>query len=299
MTRLFNKRTLLSIVAINLLFLPNLVLATGYTSLVGLPGLENPNNISLQEYINALLRIAIIVAAIMAVVKLILAGAQYVLTALITEKADAKADIKSALLGLLIIIGAVTILREINPNLVTLPMLPQAPSYYDSYVPPVQIPSVVDCLYSKNDSCKIYSCMNGVECDVALKKCLDTPGYSDHDVVAGAHSAVDRSRILCRTDAGGTTPKSTVNGIVTASHTIDRDLAMNQVKLITDSNQRNIPLVQVEVEGSTSVKSDSIRNDPQLRTVFEDKCKNAGGTKVFYSVYTATKPVTLYPFCYK
>jgi hypothetical protein len=296
MTLRFNKRTLTFILLISLFFLPNLVVANGYTSLVGLPGLEDPNNISLQEYINALLRIAIILAAIIAVVKLMLAGAQYILTALINEKANAKADIKSALIGLLIIIGAVTILREINPNLVSLSMLPPAPSYYDSYVPPVKTPAISDCTIKKDSYCTVYYC--GTSCDEELKKCTDSIGYLSHTEVEGT-VIKDEFKLMCYTGDGGATPESSVDGVETASHIIDRDTARDQTELIADSYSRNVPLVQVDVEGSTSEEVDNFRDNPSLRTAFEEKCKNGGGTKVSYSAYNVTRPATLYPFCYK
>lgn len=66
---------------------------------------------------------AIIVAAVIAVIKLILAGAQYVLSGVVTDKANAKKDIRSALVGLLIILAAITLLTTINPNITNLPDL--------------------------------------------------------------------------------------------------------------------------------------------------------------------------------
>jgi hypothetical protein len=53
----------------------------------------------------------------MAVVKIIFAGVKYMLSDLVTSKEAAKKDIRGALIGLLIVLGAVLILNTINPQL--------------------------------------------------------------------------------------------------------------------------------------------------------------------------------------
>lgn len=72
---------------------------------------------STEDYISALYMIAISVAAILVVIRLMMAGAKYMLSEIVTDKGKAKDDIKGALLGLLVILGAVTILNTINPQL--------------------------------------------------------------------------------------------------------------------------------------------------------------------------------------
>jgi len=72
---------------------------------------------STEDYISALYMIAISVAAILVVIRLMLAGAKYMLSEVVTNKGQAKEDIKGALLGLIIVLGAVTILNTINPQL--------------------------------------------------------------------------------------------------------------------------------------------------------------------------------------
>lgn len=101
------------------LFTPLFVHATGYIELVGVPriGVDTGPIESTQDYINVLLNLSIGLAAFIAVVKLVLAGVKYALSEIVTDKGDAKEDIKSAIIGLLIIIGSVTILNEINPKL--------------------------------------------------------------------------------------------------------------------------------------------------------------------------------------
>ncbi len=94
-----------------------------YQPLVGIPGLTDADKISMELYINTLYTIAISVAAFLAVVKIILAGLKYMLSEVVTNKEDAKKDIKGALLGLMIVLGAWLILTTINPQLVNLQAL--------------------------------------------------------------------------------------------------------------------------------------------------------------------------------
>ncbi len=81
------------------------------------------NNFTTQGFVTALYQMAIGLAAVLVVVRLIMAGAKYMLSEVVSSKGDAKEDIKGALLGLLIILGAVLILGTINPKLVGLNVL--------------------------------------------------------------------------------------------------------------------------------------------------------------------------------
>ncbi len=123
------------IILINfLLLLPNFVLAEGFVQLVGIPGLD-PNNLSTAGYINALYILSISVAAFLAVVRIILAGVQYMLSDVVTDKGAAKKQIQGALLGLLIVLGAVLILETINPKLTDFTALEEICSPKDSSDP--------------------------------------------------------------------------------------------------------------------------------------------------------------------
>ncbi|MEZ4103879.1 MAG: hypothetical protein R3B60_01180 [Candidatus Paceibacterota bacterium] len=90
--------------------------ALGQATLVGIPGVSNPNT-DLNTYINALYALSISVAALLAVIKIIVAGVKWMLTDVVTSKQDAKGDIWGATLGLLLIISAVLIFNTINPNI--------------------------------------------------------------------------------------------------------------------------------------------------------------------------------------
>jgi hypothetical protein len=96
------------------IFLPATTFAQKYLVDLGV-NLENKD--TFNEYINLLYVTSISVAALLAVVKIVIAGAKYMLSDVVTNKSDAKKDIKGALLGLLLIIGAVIILNTINPAL--------------------------------------------------------------------------------------------------------------------------------------------------------------------------------------
>ncbi len=91
-----------------------------------LPGLENVGDMTTQQYIDVLYVIAITAAAILAVFKLIFAGVKYMTSEIVPTKSKAKEDIQGALLGLLIILAAVTILNTINPNLTQINFLRNA-----------------------------------------------------------------------------------------------------------------------------------------------------------------------------
>ncbi len=82
-------------------------------TLVNLPGAEGDFN----TYINSIYTLAISIAALLAVIKIVIAGVKWMTTDVVSSKGDAKKDIQGALFGLLVIIGAVIILTVINPNL--------------------------------------------------------------------------------------------------------------------------------------------------------------------------------------
>ncbi len=82
---------------------------------------------SVETYVNALYLAAIGAAAVLVVLRLMWAGTQYMFSEIVTSKQQAKKDIQSALLGLLIILGAVTILNTINPRILRLDVLNNLP----------------------------------------------------------------------------------------------------------------------------------------------------------------------------
>ncbi len=84
--------------------------------LVGIPGIKG-TSLSFDTYINALYALAISVGALVAVLKIIIAGMKYMLSEVVTSKTDAIKDIQNSLFGLIIVVSAYLILNTINPNL--------------------------------------------------------------------------------------------------------------------------------------------------------------------------------------
>lgn len=121
-----HNRLFLQILLVCIVFTPISVHAQGYVSLSGITGLA-PATPDFEGFVETVMRMAIVAAALIAVIKLILAGAKYVLSGIVTDKENAKADIRAALTGLIIILISVVILRTINPKLANLPSLPPAP----------------------------------------------------------------------------------------------------------------------------------------------------------------------------
>lgn len=91
-----------------------------YILLEKLPGTDkidvaNPN--ALGDYLNIMIKIVIGLAAVLAVFMIFLGGIQYMTSEVISSKEDGKNRIRNAIFGLLIALGAYTILYTINPDL--------------------------------------------------------------------------------------------------------------------------------------------------------------------------------------
>jgi hypothetical protein len=86
------------------------------------PGLEkgDAGAFTLPEYIKVLVRIAIGVIGILAVVMIVISGVQYMGSAMVTEKEGAKQRLTGAVLGLILAVSSVLLLRTINPQLTNL-----------------------------------------------------------------------------------------------------------------------------------------------------------------------------------
>lgn len=100
------------------LSLPTAAFAVTYdNALVSLPGYDGSTP-GLTGFVNTVYTLAISLAALLAVVKIVIAGLKWMLSDIVTDKADAKKDIQGALIGLIIIISAVLIIYTINPTIV-------------------------------------------------------------------------------------------------------------------------------------------------------------------------------------
>ena len=69
----------------------------GYKTLVGLPGLKSSatGEVDFDTFINSLYAMSIGIAALLAVIKIIIAGVKYMLTDIITSKEEAKKEMTS------------------------------------------------------------------------------------------------------------------------------------------------------------------------------------------------------------
>lgn len=112
--------------AIPSIFVQVVYAAEPFEPLIPIPGITDAN-LDTETYLENLYILAISIAAFIAVAKITLAGFSYIGTDIVTTKGSAKKDIQSAIIGLVIILAAVSILRVINPDIVNLPTL-EAPA---------------------------------------------------------------------------------------------------------------------------------------------------------------------------
>lgn len=105
----------LALIAILLLPILTIAAESTYTPLVGIPGVDP--DADFDKYINTLYALSISIAALLAVIKIVVAGVKWMMTDIVTSKSEAKKDIQGALLGLLIVLGAVLIITVINPDI--------------------------------------------------------------------------------------------------------------------------------------------------------------------------------------
>jgi hypothetical protein len=80
---------------------------------ISTPG--QPTNLS--SYLNPMITVFIGICAVLAVVMILFGGIEYMTSELISSKEAGKERIRNALLGLVLALGAWTILYTINPNL--------------------------------------------------------------------------------------------------------------------------------------------------------------------------------------
>jgi hypothetical protein len=99
-----------------------------YTPLVGIPGLATGQGTGLASYLNRLYIITIGIGAIIAFIKIAMAGVKWSMSDVVTDKGAAKEDIKGALLGLAILLIPFIVLNTIYPGLTSLNILGNAGS---------------------------------------------------------------------------------------------------------------------------------------------------------------------------
>lgn len=94
-----------------------------YQPLAQIP-LVNNSNPSLIGYLNAIFTLSIAVAAIVAVLRIVIAGFKYMIaTDGWANKEEAKSEIAAVITGLIVLLLSFIILQQINPDLVKLRVL--------------------------------------------------------------------------------------------------------------------------------------------------------------------------------
>jgi len=104
-----------------LLLLPVGVFAAegDFVSLVSIPNV-NYNSDSLVEYINSIFTLVISLAAMLAVLRVITGGFQYMTSEALGAKSEARETIQGAVFGLILLVGSWLILYTVNPQILDL-----------------------------------------------------------------------------------------------------------------------------------------------------------------------------------
>lgn len=180
---------LLTVFSFIILLAPVFVLAQ-YQPLVGIPGVSDPQNF--DEYLQSIYATAISLAALLAVIKIVIAGVKWMTTDIVTSKSDAKKDIEGAVFGLLIILGAVLILYIINPDIGDVDLTFAPPPRAEAPAGSILNAQVAACQASPETckfevvSCKISSGTNRgraaadpvYDCTFAQARCMGTSAVS-------------------------------------------------------------------------------------------------------------------------
>lgn len=108
-----------SLAIVTLLTLPTVTFAAieYRNALVNIPGYTDGGG-DFSTFVNLVYGLAISIAALLAVIKIVIAGVKWMLSDIVTDKTEAKRDIQGALIGLIVIVSAVLIITIINPDIV-------------------------------------------------------------------------------------------------------------------------------------------------------------------------------------
>lgn len=170
---------LLTVFSFFILLAPVFVLAQ-YQPLVGIPGVSDPQNF--DEYLQSIYAAAISLAALLAVIKIVIAGVKWMTTDIVTSKSDAKKDIEGAVFGLLIILGAVLILYIINPNIGDVDLTFAPPPIPDTPEGNILNTQIADC-QSTPETCtfEVVSCQDKTACGASFLCSFSDPVYDCTD----------------------------------------------------------------------------------------------------------------------
>ncbi|MEK7613331.1 MAG: pilin [Patescibacteria group bacterium] len=108
------------------LFIPLSLSAAGsgdFVPLVSLPTLDTGSTVTIAQYVNSVFVLVIILAAMLAVLRIVTGGFKYMIEESISAKGEARLVIQGAVIGLLLLLGSWIILTTINPQIVDLSAL--------------------------------------------------------------------------------------------------------------------------------------------------------------------------------
>jgi len=166
---------------------PTVFAIDGYVPIEPLPGITKGSKVDLSNYIDKIIKIGIVLAALLAVVKIVIAGLLYISAGGSPgNREKANGMIWDAIIGLLIVVGFWLILTTINPNLLNIndviktigdvreaPIPPETPPGPDhkNYIYGIMIPDACEKQKGTEASpCKTYCtanpglCTSGVIC---------------------------------------------------------------------------------------------------------------------------------------
>jgi hypothetical protein len=178
-------KTLFTILVLCVLISPEIASAQ-YQTLVGIPGVDSGGG-DFDAYLQAVYATSISLAALLAVIKIVIAGVKWMTSDIVSTKSDAKKDIEGAILGLVVILAAVLILYIINPNIgaVSLNFAPAPQPAPVAIVPPESITDRIDTC-ANSPTCEIAACESVTvgggragettshDCSSAVQRCIET-----------------------------------------------------------------------------------------------------------------------------
>lgn len=192
----------LVIIATGVLSIPSVLWGAeeGFVPLIGIPGVGG-EDLTTGLYLNRLYTLTITAAAFIAVVRIIIAGIKYALSEIATDKSTAKEDIKAGIIGLLIIIGAVTILQEVNPELTNFDALADLPTPVIQHFTVVEEEERGVDIKCEFDEEVVVAADKSVTCVAkeVVKPLEETPAVED-DFFAGTFTITRRMRTEMKTN---------------------------------------------------------------------------------------------------
>lgn len=100
--------------------------AQDFEPLIAIPGVTSGGDFS--QYFNSIFDIALLIGAILAVIMIAASGIQYMTTDAITQKKDSVLQMRTAVIGLLMLLGTYLFFNQINPDILNLRIGATTPS---------------------------------------------------------------------------------------------------------------------------------------------------------------------------